>query len=982
MGPRQRSQVGWWSVVWLYLVWFLVACSNGAPQSAPVGAAQNGDRCQKSEDCASLICVRLTGDTGVCSVPCDTVENCPSSDNWGCLSSPTIESKVCACVLLSDTEVCGDGVDNDCNGKVDDCRICDGRAVPADDPAHCGDCDTACRADQRCERGVCKCPVTSGLECGNRCTNPDIDSNNCGECGVSCGSGRLCSDGGCTCPLATEPDYCPLSGCVTLDSDQNNCGKCGTSCTLGQTCRAGDCVCPSVVAPDFCDGTGCVDLQKDANHCGKCGNACVSTQACSAGKCSCPSGQELCGDVCVDTKSDARHCGACDSECPMALACVDGKCDCSAPGYAICGPDCAKLAQDPLNCGVCNNECAPGETCSGGLCSCASSLYCDDECMPVDDDQNCGSCGHACPAGQACQGGQCGCVGFGLTPCGDQCVSLTSDEQHCGTCQMQCKNTQQCSALGCSCPGSQAFCDNVNACVALSTDAQHCGACDKACNPTEICASSSCKCPVTGQKYCASQSACTDTLSNEAHCGACNKACRPTEQCNGGSCACPSGESFCDNANACVDLTSDSQHCGACGTVCPVGTHCAGSACACNVAGQTLCGSVCYDLKANPDHCGTCNNDCGGNYQCKAGACKCPQPVLGTEVRLTTTEDRSKPRVAFDGSHVAVLYTGYQMTVDNNLHFLLVNPDGTLVPNSDVDLQGPVWGEYDVTSNGSEFLVVAKNSNNGTILVRRIGANGVPKDKGVSFAAGVDDFLRVAWLPTYGGYSVVYDTASNVFARRIGTDGTSPEAAQGWGASSQTSNASNLAVAADGGLGVQLINNPQIYFARTSASGVPATPLPTFENNVAHAIPLYGAVGYDTSGFFSIWSRSKQIVVNRGDAPNGPALLTTIVENENIHAFTLAQDTASMAVAWSQGPGGTSAGDRFRFQRFTLPNAVSGTAAPITDAIDVVSAHAWYEVALVRTGPYKLLAVWADGRNGNDTVHDLYARSIDLQACP
>jgi hypothetical protein len=65
-----------------------------------------------------------------------------------------------------------------------------------------------------------------------------------------------------------------------------------------------------------------------------------------------------------------------------------------------------------------------------------------------------------------------------------------------------------------------------------------------------------------------------------------------------------------------------------------------------------------------------------------------------------------------------------------------------------------------------------------------------------------------------------------------------------------------------------------------------------------------------------------------------------------------------------------------------LPDALTGAASPITDAVDVVSGHAWYEVALVRTGPYELLALRVDGRNGSDSVRDLYARPVDLQASP
>jgi hypothetical protein len=985
MGQR-RSGIGWLAVVWMCVLALLVGCSSGTPEAPGGGAGQFGDRCTKSEDCASLLCVRLTADTGLCSTACVTNSTCPNADNWECLTTPTIQASVCACLPLSDTEVCNDGLDNDCNGRVDDCQICDGRPVPRDDHDHCGSCDQACRSDQRCEEGDCSCGPESPLECGGSCTDPERDANNCGGCGLDCGSDRVCADGSCRCPSFERRDYCALVGCVDLQNDDQHCGTCSNVCTLGQTCNAGKCVCPAGAPADFCEGVGCVDLQADEKNCGECGTTCVSTQTCNAGQCRCPTGQELCDGVCVDTKQNAQHCGSCGNACPAALACIGGSCDCSAPGYEVCGAECAALASDPLHCGDCKTDCAPGETCAAGQCGCPSSVYCDDECMPVDDDQNCGSCGHACPSGQYCQGGQCACAGFGLTPCGTACVSLTSDEGHCGSCETQCKNTEQCGALGCACPGGQTFCDNVNACVSLSTDEAHCGSCSKACNPTEVCASSSCGCPAVGQKYCASQNACTDTLSNEAHCGSCDHACRPTEECSGGNCACPSGESFCAGVNACVDLANDSLHCGACGKACPAGTHCAGSTCACDVPGQTLCGTVCYDLQNDPDHCGTCSNDCGGAYQCKGGACKCPQPVLGTEVRVTSSKDRTKPRIVFDGTHVGVIHSSFQQLVDNSLRFLQLNPDGTPVAGVDVQLQNPVWGAYDLAWNGSEYAVVADNSNNYTILVRRLGADGVAKDAGVSFSAQVDQFLRLVWSPSYGGYVVAYDGGfpGSVYMRRIGADGTSPEAGQAWDWSSASS-ASNLVVTDDGSFGLLVNDNQRLYLERSNSSGVPFLPPAQLDDSTG-ALPLYGALGYDSNGFYSIWSNLRQVLVNRGNTLNGPTRLFTVAENEAPQSFSHAQVGDTMALAWSQrvpnGVGGLNGSHRFRLQRFKLPDATTGAAAPITDALEIVSAHATYDVRIVRTGPYRLLAVWADGRNGSDSRHDLYAVPIDLQSCP
>lgn len=77
---------------------------------------------------------------------------------------------------------------------------CSGACVtPDEDPAHCGDCDTACAVDQFCVDGMCLdacsdpftfCPSTM------RCIDLSIDPKNCGSCGRVCTSG-LCDMGMC-----------------------------------------------------------------------------------------------------------------------------------------------------------------------------------------------------------------------------------------------------------------------------------------------------------------------------------------------------------------------------------------------------------------------------------------------------------------------------------------------------------------------------------------------------------------------------------------------------------------------------------------------------------------------------------------------------------------------------------------------------------------------------------------------------------------
>lgn len=110
-------------------------------------------------------------------------------------------------------EVCGDGIDNDCDGFVD-----------FDDPE------------------ACQCPA-GFFNCGSACLDIINDDNNCGACGFVCPAGFDCVNGICT--LDCQLGLTDCSGlCVDLLSDENNCGSCGISCPAGTICVNGACVFP------------------------------------------------------------------------------------------------------------------------------------------------------------------------------------------------------------------------------------------------------------------------------------------------------------------------------------------------------------------------------------------------------------------------------------------------------------------------------------------------------------------------------------------------------------------------------------------------------------------------------------------------------------------------------------------------------------------------------------------------------------------
>ncbi len=282
---------------------------------------------------------------------------------------------------------------------------------------HCGDCDAACSAGQRCQAGACELdPCDSGLvECGGACVDPMTDGAHCGSCGNACDADESCFAGGCgptTCPSGTS--RCGAA-CVDLMSDAASCGGCGVSCATTEECRDGSCVdtCP---APSMrCtagDGSvSCLDVTSDATNCGGCGVSCSGLEVCAAGSCTCEAPDRVCGGVCTDVMTSHDHCGSCGNACGPEQLCVDGACACPT-GFTLCGSACTNTMIDDRNCGGCGTMCAaPAESCSGGSCvnSCGSGLVvCGGLCTDTSSSaSHCGACGNACGAGRACRLGVC-----------------------------------------------------------------------------------------------------------------------------------------------------------------------------------------------------------------------------------------------------------------------------------------------------------------------------------------------------------------------------------------------------------------------------------------------------------------------------------------------------------------------------------------------------------------------------------------------
>jgi uncharacterized protein (TIGR03382 family) len=372
-----------------------------------------------------------------------------------------------------------DGVDNTCDGPIDESAVCPTRFT--------------------CLNGVCV-PDACGVEVpppeGYGC-NPVGDPNGVvipAACGSTpspgCGTGSLCQYGSCVdpCPAVTDP--------VTLTSVSLVCGVgtvCGggacigggcyeTGCAAGQLCLDSTCVadpCSGVQCPS---GTFCRPSDNPQ------GRDCV--QACTF--VSCAAGQK-CG---IDGFCEADPCAG--KTCSPGQRCTGGTCaadPCLGKGCAR-GQVCQVSGTQP----VCVDDpctgvvCAVG-VCSGGQCFASGNLTGAGRAAP----EEAGSSGCGCGSGGAAtlpallalvaaplfrrrrrpgggghgrdRGGMALLVVVALALVASACKKTEKEEFDPALCQQTC--------------GEQR-------CVELARDPGHCGACETVCGSGEQCVDAHC----------------------------------------------------------------------------------------------------------------------------------------------------------------------------------------------------------------------------------------------------------------------------------------------------------------------------------------------------------------------------------------------------------------------------------------------------------------------------------------------------------
>ncbi len=271
-----------------------------------------------------------------CVIPNCTTACCEG--HWECVNG----TDTCVPNSIQATEDC-DGVDNDCDGRIDEGAQCQ-------QPYVCwfGDCafrvpPDGCGTGYIEREGLCVVDPCRGTTCpGGTICEPST-----GDCVDPCDS-YTCTDPAdlCDVTLAT----CDASGTCEVDDTAcvtPDCYLDPSLCADGEVCENGTCV------VDPCFGTNALDCGTEA-----CRDAtCIAT--CAGVDCGV-------GEACEDGLCVVQDCGT--FSCPPGQTCVDGQC-----------------AQNPCG-GV---TCGTGRVCKDGECV-------DDPCRLI-----------VCPSGTNCENGQC-----------------------------------------------------------------------------------------------------------------------------------------------------------------------------------------------------------------------------------------------------------------------------------------------------------------------------------------------------------------------------------------------------------------------------------------------------------------------------------------------------------------------------------------------------------------------------------------------
>jgi MYXO-CTERM domain-containing protein len=194
----------------------------------------------------------------------------------------TASGVVCQQLSQPKGESCN-GLDDDCNGQVDEGDLCPSGFI----------CDKGACV-QSCQGGEFNCPPSKVCTTDGHCVDPACKD-------VNCDPGKVCVGGTCNGPC--DGVVCPFGQVCRVGECVDPCA--GVTCDQGQVCDGGVCVAR-------CDCLPCTAGKACDTVSGVCGDpACVGAPPCDPGK-------YCLGGTCVDACTGVT--------CPTGQACMAGQC--------------------------------------------------------------------------------------------------------------------------------------------------------------------------------------------------------------------------------------------------------------------------------------------------------------------------------------------------------------------------------------------------------------------------------------------------------------------------------------------------------------------------------------------------------------------------------------------------------------------------------------------------------------------------------